>query len=138
MLLFLIILWVRNLNRAQRESSYLFHVVPAGGWSIQDVSETYTSGASRWVTQAARGWLEELNIGHRKQGALFLTFGWVPQVFTIQSCALNSPCGFCIWFLPQGSWASYRQGIRANAARPSQSLGPERAVCHLIAFFWLK
>ena len=80
--------WLSNwteLNWAtlEAQSSYLFHVVPAGVWAIQDISETYTSDASARLLQIARGWLEELNLGHRKQGTLVLVFGCIPQVFTI-------------------------------------------------------
>ena len=75
--------WTELSHLGSTESSYLFHVVPAGVWAIQDISETYTSDASARLLQIARGWLEELNLGHRKQGTLVLAFGCVPQVFTI-------------------------------------------------------
>ena len=100
-----------ELNWATLEAQRV-HVVPAGGWVIQDISETYTSDASVRLLQIARGWLEGLNLGHkkgwleglnlghRKLGTLVLAFGWIPQVFTIESCAPTSPCSFCIWFLP--------------------------------------
>ena len=61
MLLYLIILWVRNLNRAQRR---YFISVPCGvyrSWSIQDGLFTYMSDASIRVTQMAGGWLKKFN-----------------------------------------------------------------------------
>ena len=72
-----------NWATLEAQSSYLFHVVPAGGWAIQDISETYTSDASARLLQIARGWLEGLNVGHGKQGTFLLALGWAPQVFTL-------------------------------------------------------
>lgn len=120
-LLYLIILWVRNLNRAQRR---YFTSAPCGAyrsWSIQDGLFTYMSNALIRVTQMAGGWLKKFNAGHMS-GAL--SSNWLGS-----SCLQELVLGLhlSMQFLSGSSHSKvglligreFPQSTRANAARTS-------------------